>query len=387
MDQPLYTLAKQIQWSWPASHGEDQFVVMFCGLHIETAALKALGDLLESSGWTHAPILASLATTGTADSFLKASHVTRTRRAHQITTCSLYLLQQKAYTENCNGVEEGCNRMSLEDFCDQWVEACPLFLFWSIILQLELEVMIYVKAIRTDQNCSLVLRVGSHQLRQVTQPVHLRDMVFLHDMHPGVFAEFRKGNVIIKKTTHVFSGIAIGQAHEQNKASVKGDGGAVGLSENPAALLRWMVSGPEMARLFGEFEVSTKKIMKTYFRHHEQRKHAQVTLGRDITSVIEEMGNPIAENSKDLLVLDSRDLVDPAVIDTLRQIKSLGQEQYDTYVNERLVNQTKPITDPIKRNNLPLFSRPPVREKSRAQLQLSSLKNDCSLFSRLYIAS
>ncbi len=72
------------------------------------------------------------------------------------------------------------------------------------------------------------------------------------------------------------------------------------------------------------------------------------------------MGNPFAENSKDLLVLDSRDLADPAVIDTLRQIKSLGQEQYDTYVNERLVNQTKPITDPIKRNNLQLFSRPPV---------------------------
>ncbi|KAK2170044.1 hypothetical protein NP493_1165g00003 [Ridgeia piscesae] len=95
------------------------------------------------------------------------------------------------------------------------------------------------------------------------------------------------------------------------------------------------------------------------------------------------MGNPFAENSKDLFVLDSRDLADPAVIDTLRQIKSLGQEQYDTYVNERLVNQTKPITDPMKRNNLPLFSRPPVREKSRAQLQRSSLKN--KLFSVLQV--
>ena len=176
----------------------------------------------------------------------------------------------------------------------------------------------------------------------------------------------------------MFSGIAIDQTHEQNNASVKGDGGAVGLTENPAALRRWVVSGPEMARLIGEFEVSTKKRKKTDFRHHGQAKHAQMTFGRDITSltdVIEERGNPFAENSKDLLVLDSRDLADPAVIDTLRQIKSLGQEQYDTYVNERLVNQTKPITDPIKRNNLPLFSRPPVREKSRAQLQRSSLKN------------
>ena len=117
MDQPLYTLAKQIQWSWPASHGEDQFVVMFGGLHIEMAALIALGDLLENSTWldrgNHTGIQASLATPGRAYSFLKASHVIRTRRAHQITDCSLYLLQQKAYTEYCNGVEDGCNKMYL----------------------------------------------------------------------------------------------------------------------------------------------------------------------------------------------------------------------------------------------------------------------------------
>ena len=130
-------------------------------------------------------------------------------------------------------------------------------------------------------------------------------MVFLHDKHPGVFAQCRKGNFVVKKTTHVFSGIAIVQAHEQNNASVKGDGGAVGLTENPAALRRWMVSGPEMARLIGEFEVSTKKRNITYFRHHEQRKHAQMTFVRDITSltdVIKEMENPFAESSKDLLV-------------------------------------------------------------------------------------
>lgn len=48
-DQPLYTLAKQIQWNWPTTHGEDQM-----------AALKTLGDLLEGSGWTGAPVLPHL---------------------------------------------------------------------------------------------------------------------------------------------------------------------------------------------------------------------------------------------------------------------------------------------------------------------------------------
>ena len=37
---------------------------------------------------------------------------------------------------------------------------------------------------------------------------------------------------------------------------MKDDGGAVGLTESPAALQRWMVSGPEMARLINDFEAS-----------------------------------------------------------------------------------------------------------------------------------
>ena len=49
-DQPLYTLAKQIQWTWPATHGEKQFVVMFGGLHIEMTALKHLVIFLKTVG-------------------------------------------------------------------------------------------------------------------------------------------------------------------------------------------------------------------------------------------------------------------------------------------------------------------------------------------------
>ena len=95
VDQPLHTIAKSIQWNWTGSHGEDHFVVMFGGLHIEMAALKAIGNLLDSSGWAGALVQANVATSGTADSFRCVTHVTRTRRAHQITASSMYLLLEK----------------------------------------------------------------------------------------------------------------------------------------------------------------------------------------------------------------------------------------------------------------------------------------------------
>ena len=42
-DEPLFALAKKVQWTWPQSHGEEKFVIMFGGLHTELTVLKALG--------------------------------------------------------------------------------------------------------------------------------------------------------------------------------------------------------------------------------------------------------------------------------------------------------------------------------------------------------
>ena len=59
-------------------------------------------------------------------------------------------------------------------------------------------------------------------------PVHLRDMISLEKVNPAVFEEFKKGNFVVRKTACRFSAIAIDQAHEQNNAAIKGDGGTNG---------------------------------------------------------------------------------------------------------------------------------------------------------------
>ena len=92
LDQPLYTIMKLIQWNWPDTYGENHFVTILGGLHIEMAALNVIGDWLEDSGWVEALVQAKVASAGTAQSFLKASHVTRTRHAHQVTANILYIL-------------------------------------------------------------------------------------------------------------------------------------------------------------------------------------------------------------------------------------------------------------------------------------------------------
>ena len=76
--------------------------------------------------------------------------------------------------------------------------------------------------------------------------------------------EFIAEKFVAHKTNRSFS---FDQAHEQANAIVKGDGGAVGLTENPNALQRWMFGGPEISRMVAEFEDGT---IHGSTKHHEQ---------------------------------------------------------------------------------------------------------------------
>ena len=64
------------------------------------AIWDTIGDFLDCSGWTAALCEAGVATSGIADSFLKASHLTRTRRAHQITALTLTKLRRQAWLKH-----------------------------------------------------------------------------------------------------------------------------------------------------------------------------------------------------------------------------------------------------------------------------------------------
>ena len=114
LDQPLYAIAKQIQWNRPSGYGEDKFVIILGGLHLEMASLPTIGDFLDGSGWTHALAQANIATPETAESFLKTTHVTRTRHAHQVTASALSVLLHAAYdTYSCEESEP----KSFDEWC------------------------------------------------------------------------------------------------------------------------------------------------------------------------------------------------------------------------------------------------------------------------------
>ncbi len=202
--------------------------------------------------------------------------------------------------------------------------------------------------------------------------------------------EFEAGKFSLLKTNAPFSAMAIDQVHEQNNGVMKGDGGTIGLTENPAALKRWMVAGPEMARIISEFETEMEcTTSHKPTKHHDQTPASQKAFFNDVQSLvntISEMGSPFA-GDKDLYNIDTKDIADQSVINTINTIETLGQEQYDKFVKDRLVDRTVKIEAPIHKNKLPLFSTPPPKMKSKGEFEKATLTSNCNLYSNLYVSS
>ena len=90
-DQPIYTIAKKLQWKYPDSViGEDKFLCMIGGLHVEKMLWCVSGDWLDGSGWTTLVSNSGVSKSGTAESHIGASHICRTRYVHTVCCCNTY---------------------------------------------------------------------------------------------------------------------------------------------------------------------------------------------------------------------------------------------------------------------------------------------------------
>ena len=145
---------------------------------------------MEDNGWTNVLVTAEIITAGRAASLLTASHVTRTRRTHQVTACALYELQCEAYSKYHEDTikklqnDESTLLLSFASWKKEQLKF-PTFLFWNTVLDLELDVFMFIKALRLSDFClyvnALITLVPiifafdhTHYSRYL--PIHIKDM-------------------------------------------------------------------------------------------------------------------------------------------------------------------------------------------------------------------
>ena len=120
-----------------------------------------------------------------------------------------------------------------------------------------------------------------------------------------------------------------------------------------------MVCGPEVARIVKELEENSvsKQTRKTEYRNHEETVAFQKRFKTHMDSLVSEtkkFGNSFIINAKEceLVQLDTRDVMGPNIVKSINKIQTVGKEQADQFMKERLVTKAKGIDAPIKKNKL-----------------------------------
>ena len=82
-------------------------------------------------------------------------------------------------------------------------------------------------------------------------------------------------------------------------AKIKRVSGAIGFTENETALQRWLICGPEISKLFEEFE-NVSESMNQVREHHNFSELVQINFHKDVKSlrpVHEDVGNPFEDDN------------------------------------------------------------------------------------------
>ncbi|MCG8430581.1 MAG: hypothetical protein MJA29_05380, partial [Candidatus Omnitrophica bacterium] len=131
----------------------------------------------------------------------------------------------------------------------------PQFLYWYETLESEHSVLEFVRE-HSTADFKLYLEVLEQLIPWVYAldyyhyarclPIRIRDMQVLEQLHPTIHEEFMSCRFLGHKSSRNFSKLALDQIHEQLIDRVKGDGGAIDLTENQGQLRKHMVTGPEL---------------------------------------------------------------------------------------------------------------------------------------------
>ena len=141
--------------------------------------------------------------------------------------------------------------------------------YWYIIIDLTLNLLIFVRPIR-EGNFSL--HVSS--LKQVVKwyyacdhyrytrrvTVRLCDLVNLPTTSPYLYKCFSDGYFAFQKSNKKFSMMRIDQAHQQNNAVIKGMGGATSVlyKDDESGLARWELCLHELSLRIKEYEITPR---------------------------------------------------------------------------------------------------------------------------------
>ena len=145
LDQPLFSIAKKLQWLLE-EFGINNFVFVLGSLHVEMAMLSTLGDWFQDSSWLE--LLSGAKVMGTGNqALLGGKEVSKTKYCHQVNAHVSNCLMKTAYEE---AVRHGESADVDMESCRKNMEKIHLtFQHWSLCLRMEMALFMFTRSIRS----------------------------------------------------------------------------------------------------------------------------------------------------------------------------------------------------------------------------------------------
>ena len=287
----------------------------------------------------------------------------------QITNAQ-YLIQVCLCAE-CKAMRVVFNSSESTDDIQDWMEKkaseSPMFHYWKMILDFQILILMFIQSER-EQDFALYVQVLKSIVKYIFAfnhynytrwlTIHVDDFMKLELVCFNVYKEFCSGKFVIQKTIKPFSAVALGQAHEQDNAIIKGVGGAVSLlsKDMDSALRRWKVAVPEVSRLLEKYEqlynITSNENKGKHRKDYTEFQKTFFSNTQKLFFCFNEILNTFEENR--LVVLDTGDVMNSAVETCLGNLLERNKERYKEFYKYCLVICDIPITDTIKAYKLDL---------------------------------
>ena len=242
--------------------------------------------------------------------------------------------------------------------------------YWFQLIQLEALLFTFIKSLR-DADFELFLDCFKSINKWMFSLDHLHYTrwltVFIKDLeqlNPEVLNAFKKGYFTVKPIKRIFSNIGIDQAHEQNNKLVKIHGGAIGILENPNALLKWAVGGAVVGELCHDEKLSEMSSKN----HHENTQAFESNFRKDFRSLymsFYNLGNPFKDKEKNLVQIPTKVALGSEVSTSIKIDQQLGENQYNEFVRERIYDNKESFYNILRKNKLRLFKQKRYLQKQK----------------------
>ena len=423
-DQAIYAKVQQIRWK--DANLTKRVVVRLGEFHTCMSFLAILGKRFADAGLRDLLVEAGVVAEGSMNGVLNGHHYNRSIRAHKLLYESLQRLRLQTFLDSLQEAEakemlDAIRKLDLSFPTESFTDACdtedfqivkdryqifveeqkeksPTFAFWSSYIEMVQLLLLFIRATRESNwqwhmsTIRLMLpwffaydRVNYARYL----PAYWLGMANLPITHPDCHKEITARGVwtVQRQDNYGFGSIACDQAIEQtcNRDS-KTKSGLIGITRNPGAVYRWILSQHERAAITRQCEMMAgkspdqrkrKDLDKTITQNDEKAVNS-------ILSTIETMINPFDMSQDDLVCVTSGVVASVEVKSDLLNAGAKGESVLKDFMDERLLSPVKDVFSPIKALKLKTFTDQ-TKAKKKPKTGDELLRDDKKLFARLLV--